>query len=64
MLKPCRGVYQTFFQLTNLSVPTSDPASRPTFPELLDRLRELQKQYAIQFQATRSASKESTQKES
>ncbi|KAK7363477.1 hypothetical protein VNO77_05621 [Canavalia gladiata] len=42
----------------------SDPTCRPTFPELLDRLRELQRRYAIQFQATRSASKESTQKES
>ncbi|KAK7348063.1 hypothetical protein VNO80_22612 [Phaseolus coccineus] len=42
----------------------TDPTCRPTFPELLERLRELQKQYAIQFQATRSASKESTQKES
>ncbi|KAK7388003.1 hypothetical protein VNO78_22803 [Psophocarpus tetragonolobus] len=42
----------------------SDPACRPTFPELLERLRELQKQYAIQFQAIRSSSKESAQKES
>ncbi|TKY54243.1 Serine/threonine-protein kinase EDR1 [Spatholobus suberectus] len=42
----------------------SDPACRATFPELLERLRELQKWYAIQFQATRSTGKESTQKES
>ncbi|KAL2338950.1 hypothetical protein Fmac_013396 [Flemingia macrophylla] len=42
----------------------SNPASRPTFPELLERLRELQKWYAIQFQATRSGGKENTQKES
>ncbi|KAG4378409.1 hypothetical protein GLYMA_17G033700v4 [Glycine max] len=42
----------------------SDPACRPTFPELLDKLKELQKQYAIQFQAARSTAKESTQKES
>nr|KYP57880.1 Serine/threonine-protein kinase CTR1 [Cajanus cajan] len=42
----------------------SDPACRPTFPELLERLRELQKWYAIQFQATRSTAKESTQKDS
>ncbi|KHN02891.1 Serine/threonine-protein kinase CTR1 [Glycine soja] len=42
----------------------SDPACRPTFPELLERLRDLQKQYAIQFQAARSTAKESTQKES
>ncbi|RDX69881.1 Serine/threonine-protein kinase EDR1, partial [Mucuna pruriens] len=42
----------------------SDPTCRPTFPELLERLRELQKQYAIQFQATRSTGKEGTQKES
>ncbi|KAK7264714.1 hypothetical protein RJT34_32324 [Clitoria ternatea] len=42
----------------------SDPTCRPTFPELLERLRDLQKRYAIQFQATRTAGKESTQKES
>ncbi|KAL2960307.1 hypothetical protein AAZX31_17G032600 [Glycine max] len=42
----------------------SDPACRPTFPELLDKLKELQKQYVIQFQAARSTAKESTQKES
>ncbi|XP_061349075.1 serine/threonine-protein kinase STY8-like isoform X2 [Gastrolobium bilobum] len=42
----------------------SDPTCRPTFRELLERLRELQKQYAIQFQAARSAGGESAQKES
>ncbi|KAJ1395280.1 Serine-threonine/tyrosine-protein kinase, catalytic domain [Sesbania bispinosa] len=42
----------------------SDPTLRPTFRELLERLRELQKRYAIQFQAARSAGGESTQKES
>lgn len=53
------------FQLTSLSIPTSDPTSRPTFQELLERLKELQKRYAIQFQAARSsAGGESAQKES
>ncbi|KAK7303677.1 hypothetical protein RJT34_14590 [Clitoria ternatea] len=32
----------------------SDPACRPTFHELLERLRELLKRYVMQFQATRS----------
>lgn len=51
-------------QLISLSFPTRDPTLRPTFRELLDKLRELQKRYAIQFQAARSAGGESTQKES
>jgi hypothetical protein len=38
-----------------LFVTISDPASRPTFQELLERLKELQRRYAIQFQAARSA---------
>ncbi|XP_028760145.1 probable serine/threonine-protein kinase DDB_G0282963 isoform X1 [Neltuma alba] len=42
----------------------SDPACRPTFQELLERLRELQRRYALQFQAARSAGVENTQKES
>lgn len=42
---------------------TSDPASRPTFLELLEKLRVLQRQYNLQFKAARSASSESTQKE-
>ncbi|GMP76319.1 hypothetical protein CsSME_00033054 [Camellia sinensis var. sinensis] len=41
----------------------SEPQCRPTFQELLERLKDLQKQYAIQFQAARSAAKDS-QKES
>ncbi|KAJ7955239.1 Kinase family protein [Quillaja saponaria] len=41
----------------------SDPDFRPTFQELLERLRELQRQYAIKFQAGRSAAGESSQKE-
>ncbi|GAU45058.1 hypothetical protein TSUD_198460 [Trifolium subterraneum] len=44
-----------------LSIPTSDPTCRPTFPELLEKLKELQKQYVIQFQAARSAGGESIQ---
>ncbi|XP_061345911.1 probable serine/threonine-protein kinase SIS8 isoform X2 [Gastrolobium bilobum] len=42
----------------------SDPACRPTFQELMERLRELQRRYAIQFQVARSAGGEGTQKES
>ncbi|RDX68512.1 putative serine/threonine-protein kinase SIS8, partial [Mucuna pruriens] len=41
----------------------SDPACRPTFQELVERLRELQRRYTIQFQAARSAVEEGTQKE-
>ncbi|KAL2341665.1 hypothetical protein Fmac_009605 [Flemingia macrophylla] len=41
----------------------SDPASRPTFQELVERLREMQRQYAVQFHAARSAVEEGTQKE-
>ncbi|CAL5191664.1 unnamed protein product [Lathyrus oleraceus] len=42
----------------------TDPASRPTFQELLERLKELQRRYTIQFQAARSGGGEVTQKES
>ncbi|KAL9389294.1 hypothetical protein Peur_017899 [Populus x canadensis] len=41
----------------------SDPQCRPTFQELLEKLRDLQRQYAIQFQAARSAAGDNTQKE-
>ncbi|KAJ6429618.1 hypothetical protein OIU84_021093 [Salix udensis] len=41
----------------------SDPRCRPTFQELLEKLRDLQRQYAIQVQAARSATGDSTQKE-
>jgi len=37
-----------------LFITTSDPVCRPTFQELVERLRELHRQYAIQFQAARS----------
>ncbi|XP_058768737.1 serine/threonine-protein kinase EDR1-like [Vicia villosa] len=40
----------------------SDPTCRPTFPELLERLRELQRRYVIEFQAARSAGGESIQR--
>ncbi|KAG2726881.1 hypothetical protein I3843_01G129700 [Carya illinoinensis] len=40
-----------------------DPACRPTFQELLQRLRELQRQYALQVQASRSAAGDCPQKE-
>ncbi|KAL3505623.1 hypothetical protein ACH5RR_031005 [Cinchona calisaya] len=41
----------------------SEPQSRPTFQELVERLRDLQRQYAIQFQATRAVAGDSCQKE-
>ncbi|KAL2603832.1 hypothetical protein AAZV13_09G033400 [Glycine max] len=41
----------------------SDPACRPAFQELLERLKELQRRYTIEFQAARSAVEEGTQKE-
>ncbi|KAI9122931.1 hypothetical protein K1719_005820 [Acacia pycnantha] len=41
----------------------SDPACRPTLQELLERLRELHRRYALQFQAARTAGAENTQKE-
>ncbi|KAI8561838.1 hypothetical protein RHMOL_Rhmol04G0372900 [Rhododendron molle] len=37
----------------------SEPQSRPTFQELLDRFKDLQKQYAVQFLAARSAAGDS-----
>ncbi|CAI9118964.1 OLC1v1020601C1 [Oldenlandia corymbosa var. corymbosa] len=33
----------------------SEPQSRPSFQELVERLRDMQRQYTIQFQATRAA---------
>ncbi|KAJ8767282.1 hypothetical protein K2173_017326 [Erythroxylum novogranatense] len=41
----------------------SDPQSRPTFQELIERLRDMHRQYNIQLQASRSAALENTQKE-
>lgn len=62
--------YSIMDQLSNIAnlvmfnvVKTRDAACRPTFQELLQRLRELQRQYALQFQAARSAAVDSAQKE-
>ncbi|KAK6930286.1 PAS fold [Dillenia turbinata] len=41
----------------------NDPQCRPSFQELLDRLKDLQRQYTIQFQAARSASGDNSQRE-
>ncbi|GLT98987.1 hypothetical protein SLE2022_164580 [Rubroshorea leprosula] len=41
----------------------SDPQCRPTFQELLDKLRDLQRQYNIQFQQSRIAAGDNSQKE-
>ncbi|KAH9614024.1 hypothetical protein KSS87_007347 [Heliosperma pusillum] len=41
----------------------SEPQSRPTFRELLEKLKDMQRQYTIQFQAARAASADNTQKE-
>uniref|UniRef100_A0A453JY30 Uncharacterized protein n=1 Tax=Aegilops tauschii subsp. strangulata TaxID=200361 RepID=A0A453JY30_AEGTS len=35
---------------------SSDPQSRPSFQELLEKLRELQRKYAVQNQVQRNAS--------
>uniref|UniRef100_A0A5B7AT19 non-specific serine/threonine protein kinase n=1 Tax=Davidia involucrata TaxID=16924 RepID=A0A5B7AT19_DAVIN len=40
-----------------------EPQCRPTFQELLEKLKDMQRQYAIQFQAARSATGDSSQKE-
>ncbi|XP_077218354.1 uncharacterized protein LOC143852692 isoform X2 [Tasmannia lanceolata] len=40
----------------------SDPQSRPTFKELLERFRDLQRQYSVQPQALRSACGDAMQK--
>lgn len=41
----------------------SDPISRPTFQELLEKLKDMQRQYALQSQAARSALGDIAQKE-
>ncbi|KAK9665143.1 hypothetical protein RND81_14G093200 [Saponaria officinalis] len=41
----------------------SEPQSRPTFQELLEKLKDMQRQYTIQFQAARAASADNSQKE-
>ncbi|KAM7484972.1 hypothetical protein LguiA_000981 [Lonicera macranthoides] len=41
----------------------SEPQRRPTFQELMEKLKELQRHYALQFQAARSTTGESGQKE-
>ncbi|KAK1436336.1 hypothetical protein QVD17_02115 [Tagetes erecta] len=38
----------------------SDPQSRPTFHEILDKLKELQKKFTVQLQASRNASTTTT----
>ncbi|KAK9079551.1 hypothetical protein SSX86_001223 [Deinandra increscens subsp. villosa] len=39
---------------------SSDPQSRPTFQEILDKLKELQKKFTVQLQASRTASAATT----
>ncbi|KAL5541977.1 hypothetical protein UlMin_009687 [Ulmus minor] len=41
----------------------TEPSLRPSFQELLDKLRDLQRQCTLQFQAARSAAGDNTQKE-
>lgn len=41
----------------------SDPQCRPSFQELVDKFKDLQRQCAIQIQAARNAAMESSQKE-
>uniref|UniRef100_A0A5B7AWS8 non-specific serine/threonine protein kinase n=1 Tax=Davidia involucrata TaxID=16924 RepID=A0A5B7AWS8_DAVIN len=42
----------------------NEPQCRPTFQELLEKLKDMQRQYTLQFQAARSATGDSSQKES
>ncbi|GMJ08367.1 hypothetical protein like AT5G49470 [Hibiscus trionum] len=42
----------------------SEPQCRPTFQELVDKLRDLQRQYTIQFQQSRNVGGDGSQKES
>lgn len=44
-------------------VQLSDPQSRPTFQELVEKLKDLQRQFVIQAQAARSTAGDSSQKE-
>ncbi|XP_039056036.1 serine/threonine-protein kinase EDR1-like isoform X1 [Hibiscus syriacus] len=41
----------------------SDPLCRPTFQEPLDKLRDLQRQYTLQFQQARNMGGDGSQKE-
>lgn len=41
----------------------SEPQCRPSFQELVDKFKDLQRQCAIQIQAARNAAMESSQKE-
>ncbi|XP_021774294.1 tyrosine-protein kinase receptor UFO-like [Chenopodium quinoa] len=41
----------------------SDPQSRPTFQELLEKLKDLQRQYAVEFQAAKTGSADVVVKE-
>jgi hypothetical protein len=41
--------------LTSVLSLSSDPRKRPSFLELLDRLRDLQKQYSLQAQMQRAS---------
>lgn len=40
----------------------SEPHSRPSFQELVDKLKEMQRQCAIQHQAERAGARDATQK--
>lgn len=44
-------------------VQLSEPQSRPSFQELVEKLKDLQKQYVIQAQAARNTAGDSSQKE-
>ncbi|PKI48073.1 hypothetical protein CRG98_031517 [Punica granatum] len=41
----------------------NDPQSRPSFQELLEKLKDLQRRYALQFQAARSAAADAAQRD-
>lgn len=54
-IKRVRNGYSNFARAKiRYIVNYSEPANRPSFQVLIDRLRELQRKYAIQLQAARS----------
>lgn len=67
VIKTLLGLFGCCIHLADFKVNAfakySEPQSRPTFQELVERLRDLQRQYAIQLQATRAASGDGSQKE-
>lgn len=63
-LRPTRHYSEMSWYATFLCfVQLSEPQSRPSFQELMEKLKDLQRQYVIQAQAARSTAGDSSQKE-